>query len=84
MGLFSFLGNLGPQTKADWDQKITSLNTRLAGYQSEVASLQAARKTCNKSNQQAVDIQIATAKRMIANIKAEIANAKVQRRSAPN
>ena len=61
-----------------------SLNSKMAGYQSEVARLQGARKTCPKSNQQAVDIQIATAKRMIANIKAEIANAKVQRRSAPN
>lgn len=82
MGLFSLFS--GPKTKSDWDQKITSLNTRLAGWQSELASLQAARKTCPKSNKQAVDIQIATAKRMIANTKGEIANAKVQRRSAPN
>lgn len=73
MGLFGF----GTKTKADWDERIKDLNRELANAQGRLAS----HKAMYGSKQPAV---IAADKNQIAQIKAQIANAKIERRSAPN
>lgn len=76
MGLFSFFS--GPQTKSDWDQEIIRLQNDLAGAQAELAR----RQSLNAKNYPKSAL-IAETKGRIAKIKADIANAKTQRKSAP-
>lgn len=84
MGLFSFLS--GPTTKSDWDRRIIDLQNDLAREQANLANFKcelAHRKRTKGMNIDSVESCIASAQRQIASIKAEIANAKIQRKSAP-
>ena len=72
MGLFGF----GTKTKADWDKKIIELNNELARYKSEYASAKPHLKPGMSHNHD-------WHKARIEHAKAELANAKIQRRSAP-
>lgn len=72
MGLFGF----GTKTKADWDREIESLNRELANAQGRLAS----HKAMYGNKQPYV---IAADKSQIAQIKARIANAKIEKRNAP-
>lgn len=77
MGLFSLFS--GPKTKSDWDQEIIRLQNDLARAQATLAHTQAlpVKNYPGKANLIAMD------KANIARIKGEIANAKVNRKSAP-
>ena len=77
MGLFSLFS--GPKTKSDWDQEIIRLQNDLAREQARLAQ----RQSYNVKNYPTKSALIAESKGMIAKIKGEIANAKVNRRSAP-
>lgn len=75
MGLF---GLFGTRKKADWDRDIMRLNDELARSQSHLAML----RTTNKGGVN--NCNIINTKNHIEWIKSQIANAKIQRRSAPN
>lgn len=72
MGLFGF----GTKTKSDWDEEIQSLNNRLAGRKADLARY----KAMYGSSQ---PYMIAGVKSDIERLKAEIANAKIERKNAP-
>jgi hypothetical protein len=73
MGLLGLLGIGGSKTKSDWDDDIQRLNRTIAHWQSELARAQA-----NKNK-----IFAAECKKHIAYYKAELANAKINRKNAP-
>ena len=75
MGLF---GLFGKRTKADWDNEIMRLNVELARGQSNLSML----RSTNKNGRN--DSSILNCKSHVEGIKAAIANAKIQRRNAPN
>lgn len=72
MGLFG-----DPKTKADWDKKIMDLNNELARYKSEYALAKPNLKPGMSHNHD-------WHKARIEHCKAELANAKIQRQSAPS
>lgn len=76
MGLF---GLFGTKTKADWDREIISLQTRLAEAKASYASNKA--WGCKNG----LDCRPAALhdKQLIAQLQAQIANAKIQRKNAP-
>ena len=74
MGLFSLFG--GPKTKAEWDQKIISLNNSLAHAKASLAEYKARPRNYSQE-------AVAAKKKEIERIKADIANAKIERRNAP-
>lgn len=76
MGLLSAIFS-SPKTKAEWDEKIMKLNKELASKQSYLASV---RTWSNSSNKK---YNISRTQGEIASIRADIANAKLQRRNAP-
>lgn len=71
MGLFGF----GTKTKADWDREIMRLNERLTHEKGLLATY--------KARPQNYGHAIAGQKQQIERVKAELANAKIQRRNAP-
>ena len=75
MGLFGFFS--GPQTKAEWDKEIIRLQNNLANAQSQLASVKAHDHSSNRP------ANLVFCQSVIARIKADIANAKTQRKSAP-
>lgn len=77
MGLFGFLS---PKTKADWDKKIMELNSRLANAKASLAQMKADKKRIKSLN---FDGAIHHYTFLVESLKAEIANAKIQRRNAP-
>lgn len=79
MGLFGFLS---PKTKADWDKKIMELNSRLANAKASLAQMKADKKRF-KSTTLNFDGAIHHYTFLVESLKAEIANAKIQRRNAP-
>lgn len=72
MGLFGF----GTKTKADWDRTIMRLNEQLAHEKELLAKYKA--RPANFSA-----TVVAGQKAQIERIKAELANAKIKRQSAP-
>lgn len=72
MGLFGF----GTKTKSDWDKEIQSKNSYLAKRKADLAKY----KAMYGSSQPAL---IAGIKSDIERLKAEIANAKIERKNAP-
>ena len=73
MGLFGF----GTKTKADWDREIISLNSQLASAKAALANLKIKHSGISSEN------AIAHQKFVIERLKADIANAKIKRQSAP-
>ena len=76
MGFLNSLGFGHAKTKADWDERIVVMNRELANLQARLESA----KAMYGNKQPAV---IAGFKAQIAQKKADIANAKIERRNAP-
>ncbi len=76
MGLFGF----GTKTKADWDSEIMSLNNQLAEAKAILARAKADKKRIKGIN---FDGTIHHQTFVIERLKADIANAKIKRQSAP-
>ena len=70
------MGLFGTKTKADWDKKIMDLNNELARYKSEYAAAKPNLKPGMSHNHD-------WHKGRIERCKAELANAKIERRNAP-
>lgn len=76
MGLFNLFS--GPKTKADWDKEIIYLNNKLASAKSYLAKTESYDpKHYDKAN------IVAFAKKDVAKVEAELANAKIKRENAP-
>ena len=72
MGLFGIFSS-STKTKSDWDREIQSLNRTIAHWQSELARAQAKKDK----------VFAGMCKQHIARYKAELANAKINRKNAP-
>lgn len=70
------MGLFGTKTKSEWDKTIMSYQTAIANAQGRLAS----HKATYGNKQPAI---IAADKAQIAHLKAELANAKIQRKNAP-
>ena len=73
MGFFGF----GTKTKADWDREIIRLNGQLADAKAALSQLKVKHPGINS------DGAIHHQKFLIEQLKAKIANAKIERRNAP-
>lgn len=81
MGFFGF----GTKTKADWDRKIQSLNSDLAIAKTSLASAKEREKEAKRRHQNvAYSHGVSYWQGVIEGIKADIANAKIEKRNAPN
>lgn len=79
MGLLSLIFG-SPKTKADWDREIISLNSQLANAKATLASAKADKKRIKGMK---FDGTIHHYTYLVERLKAQIANAKIQRKSAP-
>ena len=80
MGLLSSIFS-SPKTKAEWDRKIISLNNQLASAKTILAQAKANKKRIKGMN---YDGTIHQYTYRVEQLKAEIANAKIERRNAPD
>lgn len=81
MGLFGF-GSL--KTKADWDKRIMSLNNDLASAKTCLASAKKREQDARRNHQNvAFSHGVTYWQSVIERLKAQIANAKIERRNAP-
>ena len=80
MGLFGF----GTKTKADWDRKIIDLNSELARSKSCLADAKKREQEAKRRHQNiAFSHGVNYWQGIIERLKADIANAKIERKNAP-